>query len=495
MSPPRTRSHQAEPSLDHDHAPTPPLLASLGLSARAGHHTGSPELPSTRVPLRTSPSQEWNSNGHPLSGPGRPAAAGREAKEQDHPEATKSLRFIYLMIAVYAASYHMSFPIYPFLVAKFRDGTMVENQLAFGAFRSFNQTLQLIGSLVAGSLVDRIGCKNVILLSFVASVFCYILLALAKDLPTLYLSQFPALFQHVLLGSRGYVSFAVTGDKRSVAFGRLGTSYGLGAVIGPALGGILGKTSFSLPAVVSASACLLAGLAVYHGLPDIHYSATAQKVAELKFRMMPPPSPLTAYLDLLRNSRVASILLLKTFFLISVSLFGAATQMTAGPVFGMDTATSGWLMSYSSTLGIIAQSLLVGPVLKVLSPQSTTLGATIVLVPCYLLLGSLSLPWHLYAITTPLTPVHMLHAMISAQEAVDAAPASGRGSYIGLEQALGSGARMLAPAAAGYVLARSGLGGIGLVCAGMVFLGLLAQRITGRGRRRHEGTIGKVAVS
>lgn len=408
-------------------------------------------------------------------------ASASSSDSKDHGgEKEVSLTFLYFMITCYAFSYHMSFPIFPYMVAKFRGGDARDGQLAFGAFRSFNQTLQLIGSLLAGSLVDRIGCKNVILLSFAASVACYVLLALATNLTTLYLSQLPALLQHVLLASRGFVSFAVPSERRSIAFGRLATSYGIGAVIGPAVGGVLGKWSFSLPAVVSAVTCLLAGLAVLEFLPDIHSKANKEKAEQLKRDLLPPPTPIRAYLDLLKNPRLSSILLLKLFFLLAVSLHSATVQMVSGPRFGMDTAAAGALMSASAVMATVSQGLLVRPILAVLAPAEVTILAAFVLAPSYISLGYLSKPWHLYVLTAPITIVSTLQNLVSAQEAVDAAPASGRGSYIGLEQALASGGRMIAPAAAAWIVGRGGVEGCGYTAAALVITGVVVWRFNRR---------------
>jgi predicted MFS family arabinose efflux permease len=379
----------------------------------------------------------------------------------------------------------MSFPIYPYMVSKFRGGDPREGQLAFGAFRSFNQTLQLIGSLLAGSLVDKIGCKNVILVSFAASVACYVLLAVAFDLPSMYVSQLPALFQHVLLASRGFVSFAVPADQRSISFGRLATSYGVGAIAGPAVGGLLGKYSFSLPAAVSAITCLVAGLAVFRFLPDIHASASRQK--EVKDDLLPPPTALSSYLGLLKDPKLTTILLMKLFFLLAVSLHSSTIQMVSGPVFGMDTAAAGGLMSFSAILGTVSQAILVRPALAVFAPSSLTLLAAAILAPSYGTLGGLTAGWQLYLLAVPVSIANTVQNLVSAQVAVELAPASGRGSYIGLEQALASGGRMLAPTLAGWVLKNGGLKGVGIASAGLVGGGVLAQIWGSRRKRGRSG--------
>ncbi|KAI9005032.1 major facilitator superfamily domain-containing protein [Hyaloraphidium curvatum] len=437
-------------------------------------------------------------NGHVPHGPPSPRddeEAERAAWPDDdhgHPRGAdptnkeRTLLSVYAFIAVYAASYHMSFPIYPFLVAKYAGGSVADGQRAFGAWKSFNQTLQLLGSLVAGSLVDRMGCKHVIELSFAASFACYALLAAAMDLPTLYASQFPALLQHVLLASRAYVSFLVTNEERTVAFGRLAMSYGIGAVVGPAIGGVLGKTSFALPGVVSAGACLATGIVVSRTLPDIHAAATQQKIDSLKAEIMPDTSALGSYARLFTSPTVAPILLNKLFFSVAVALFNAAVSMVSGPLFGMDTASSGFLMSYLGICSILSQAVLVQPAVRLFSPHSITLISGAVLVPLYILFAFSSSAPHLYLLSTPIVVFNMLQGLVSTQEAVAVAPASLRGSLIGADQALGSGGRMLAPWMASVLLSVAGLGGVGGASAAFVGLGLVGMVFVRRPQAKEE---------
>lgn len=384
------------------------------------------------------------------------------------------LLFLNLVIVLYATAYHLSFPLFPFMITKFVNGDIKAGQNQFGLFRSFNQTLQLLGSLLAGSLVDFVGCKNVILISFASSVVIYALQASATNLTLLWIAQLPALFQHVLLGSRGYVSFAVDGVERSVAFGRLSTSYAIGATIGPALGGLIGTSSFALPGLVSLGLSLTSGILIYFFLPDIYVHATKQKVESLKAELLPQPT--SSYFRLLTNRSVTPFLILKAFFLFTFSLFNATLSMTMAPRFGMDTAQAGFLMSYLSIVQIVTQMFLVKPALNIFAAPTMTLISAAFLAPTYLLFAASSKPWQLFAISTPIVSLQIVQALVSTQEAVSVTPASLRGSYIGAEQALGSAARMVAPGlAAGLLGGGKELWSVGGVSAGILVVALSWQ--------------------
>jgi MFS family permease len=188
-------------------------------------------------------------------------------------------------------------PVQPFLI----DKLSADDKLQFGFIRSFTGALQVVGSLISGVLIDRIGCKNVLLLSFLASALSYGITAGASDLLSLYVAQVPTLLQHAMLVS-GRVRFTHIGpfahgifgiyfvyslqaatayvaieshDATTAAhIGFVRVAYGAGAVLGPAVGGQIGKVSLQLGAGIATAGSLVSVALVALFLKD----AKANKV-------------------------------------------------------------------------------------------------------------------------------------------------------------------------------------------------------------------------
>jgi predicted MFS family arabinose efflux permease len=76
-----------------------------------------------------------------------------------------------------------------------------------------------------------------LLVSFTASAACYSLTASATSMTHLYASRVPTLLQHTVLGARVIVSIASSESNRAAMLGYVGLAYGVGAVVGPSLGG------------------------------------------------------------------------------------------------------------------------------------------------------------------------------------------------------------------------------------------------------------------
>jgi MFS family permease len=96
------------------------------------------------------------------------------------------LCILYLNVALYAAAYQMQQPSQPFMVESLSKSN---GTFDYGLFRSYFQGLQVVGSLIAGYLIDRLGAKWVIALTFFVSALSYQMTAFATTLPDLSVGQ------------------------------------------------------------------------------------------------------------------------------------------------------------------------------------------------------------------------------------------------------------------------------------------------------------------
>jgi DHA1 family tetracycline resistance protein-like MFS transporter len=110
-----------------------------------------------------------------------------------------------------------------------------------GLLLSVYSLFQLLFAPVLGQLSDRYGRRPVLLLSLAGSMAGYVLFAFAHSLPLLFLSR-------IIDGASGgnistaqaYVADVTRPEERAKGMGMIGAAFGLGFVLGPALGGFLG---------------------------------------------------------------------------------------------------------------------------------------------------------------------------------------------------------------------------------------------------------------
>lgn len=85
--------------------------------------------------------------------------------------------------------------------------------------------------------MDRYGAKALLLISFAASAAGYALTGAATSMAGLYVSRIPSLFQHAVLAARVVASLSTSEANRATTLAYIGVAYGVGAVLGPSVGG------------------------------------------------------------------------------------------------------------------------------------------------------------------------------------------------------------------------------------------------------------------
>src|SRR5262245_65236885 len=139
----------------------------------------------------------------------------------------------------------------------------------FGLFGTVWALMQFIFSPLLGALSDRFGRRPVILLSCLGLGLDYILMALAPTLWWLFVGRVISGITAASFATAGaYIADVTPPEKRAASFGMIGAAWGLGFIMGPALGGLLGVVNPRLPFWVAAGLTLLNALYGLFVLPE-----------------------------------------------------------------------------------------------------------------------------------------------------------------------------------------------------------------------------------
>jgi MFS transporter, DHA1 family, tetracycline resistance protein len=228
-------------------------------------------------------------------GPGNPVAASRA-----------TFVFIIVTVTLDFLAFGIIAPVLPSLIVHFEGGDIAKAAAITGYFAFAWATMQFLFSPVLGAWSDRFGRRPVILISCLGLGLDYIFMAMAPTLRWLFVGRvISGITTSNVSTAYAYIADVTPAEERAKKYGLLGAAFGLGFVIGPAVGGLLGHYSLRAPfwaAAVLSLANFLYGLFV---LPE---SLPKEKRAKSAWHMANPLGSLT----LLRSHKVLSGLALVT---------------------------------------------------------------------------------------------------------------------------------------------------------------------------------------
>jgi DHA1 family tetracycline resistance protein-like MFS transporter len=161
--------------------------------------------------------------------------------------------FIFFTLVIAMMGIGLIVPVLPGLITQFKGGDVAEGSHVYGWMVGVYALMQFIGSPCLGALSDRFGRRRVILIALAGSTIDYVIMALAPTLAWMFVARMIAgLTAGVLATANAYIADVTPPDKRAQAFGMIGAAIGLGFILGPALGGMLGNIGLRVPFWVAA---------------------------------------------------------------------------------------------------------------------------------------------------------------------------------------------------------------------------------------------------
>jgi MFS transporter, DHA1 family, tetracycline resistance protein len=215
--------------------------------------------------------------------------------------------FIFFTVTLDMLALGMIAPVLPRLIESFLHGNTASAAQMLGLFGTVFAFMQFFCSPILGSLSDRFGRRPIILLSNFGLGFDYLLMAWAPALGWLFLGRVISGFTSSSIpAAMAYIADVTPRERRAAAFGMLSAAFGLGFVLGPAVGGLLGTINPRLPFLVAGSLSLINGLYGIFVLPE---SLSLQNRSPFSWRRANP----VGSLSLLRHGSmlpIAGLLLL-----------------------------------------------------------------------------------------------------------------------------------------------------------------------------------------
>jgi DHA1 family tetracycline resistance protein-like MFS transporter len=272
----------------------------------------------------------------------------------------RPLLIIFLTILVNLIGFGIIIPLLPFYAETFGASPLTIGLL----FASFSLA-QMIASPALGAWSDRWGRRPVLILSLAGTVVSFVMLAVAQSLTMLFLARIvDGLSGGNITTARAYIGDITTEENRARAFGFLGAAFGLGFIIGPALGGLFAHISYTAPIWAAAAITVVAALLAFFWLPETVHRVNAVS-----------GSPWQALRELSGRPTLRLLLTIDFVYWGSFAVYQTTFALFVARRFGFDVTQTGYLLATFGFLGVIVQAAMVGPVVKRIGERRTlTLG-------------------------------------------------------------------------------------------------------------------------
>jgi DHA1 family tetracycline resistance protein-like MFS transporter len=276
----------------------------------------------------------------------------------------RSLWIIIGITVLNAIGMTIVFPLFPFLLEKYVPSTSVP--VVMSALVSVFAIATFFAAPIFGALSDRYGRKLILLVSLLGSVIGYLLLGIGGALWVLFLGR---IIDGITAGNQSalfaYITDITEPFERGKWFGYLGGAIGLGFMIGPSIGGLLGSMSITLPFFVTAAITVVSMLCITFFLPES--LPIEKRSTHLTLKSFNTFSHFTEIFSL---KEVRSLLIMGAFFYVGLNIWQFNASLFLKDVYLWGPAFIGGMFVLVGICDILSRVVALPQLLKILSERS-----------------------------------------------------------------------------------------------------------------------------
>jgi DHA1 family tetracycline resistance protein-like MFS transporter len=304
--------------------------------------------------------------------------------------------FIFVTILLDMLAFGIIAPVLPLLIKQFEGGNIGRAVDITGYFGFAWATMQFIFSPMLGAWSDRYGRRPIILISCAGLGFDYILMALAPTLGWLFVGRIiSGITTSNISTAFAYVTDVTPPERRAKQFGFISAAFGLGFVIGPAVGGLLGNIHLRLPFWAAAGLSLANAIYGFFILPE---SLPPERRSKNAWHMANP----LGSLSLLRSHpELGGLAIVTTIYYLAHQVLPSVFVLYADYRYGWTERTIGLSLAAVGVCISLASAGLVGPFVKRFGERKGLLYGLMFGVLAFLGFASATRGWMIFA-TIPL---------------------------------------------------------------------------------------------
>ncbi len=355
------------------------------------------------------------------------------------PSNRLALTFILATVTLDAIGIGLIFPVMPDLIRSVTAGSLSQAAVLGGVLATSFAVMQFLFGPLVGSLSDRYGRRPVLLISLVVMTLDYLVMATAPTYALLLAARVVAgIAAATYSTATAYIADITPPEQRGARFGLIGAGFGIGFVLGPAIGGLLAGIDIRAPfyaAAALAFANLIFGAFV---LPETVTDATRRRFDLAR------ANPASALLAVSKLPGVRRTLLCFLILSIAMNVYPAIWAYYGQARFGWDTSMVGISLAVYGISFAVGQAVLVGPLIRRFGEHRAAKYGMWVDVTTLAALGMIT-SGPVALILTPITALGGVVTPALQALASQSAPANAQGELQGVLSSIGAIAMITAP--------------------------------------------------
>ena len=347
--------------------------------------------------------------------------------------------FILITLVIDAIGIGIVFPIMPDLMAKVGAEDVAVGSLWAGLLMAAYAGAQFVFAPIVGSLSDAYGRKPVLIAALAFLTLDYVIMARAETYWVLLVGRTLAgLAGATYVTATAYIADITPKEQRAARFGMIGAAFGIGFVLGPALGGVAATWGVTAPFWVAAA---IAGANVVFGLLILPESLTAKNRRPFGVREI---NPFGIIFRAFRIPGLAAPLIATFLFECANMVYPTLWAFWGREVFGWSTLLIGVSLSIYGILVAIAQAAVMPVAVRTLGEYRLTIWGLVISAAAMTGFGFTSALWTL-AILLPMAALSDLVPPTLSAIAANMADDDRQGMVQGVISSLAAVAAVMSP--------------------------------------------------
>lgn len=258
----------------------------------------------------------------------------------------KELWPIFLVVFIGLLGFGIVIPTLPFIALKYRASPFM-----IGLLMASYSLFQFLAAPVLGQLSDKYGRKPILAISLFGSALGYFLIAVANNIWLIFVSR---IIDGVTGGNisvaQAYIADITQGKERTKAMGLIGMAFGLGFILGPFVGGVLGNYNLALPYLFAGGLAFLNSIFIATILPETRKIASHQKFSLIDLKTLKKIS---------QNPQLKKLVLLFFATTLAFSLMQGIFAIYTKDMFNWNQKQVGYFFAYIGLVSVFSQGYLI----------------------------------------------------------------------------------------------------------------------------------------
>lgn len=374
---------------------------------------------------------------------------------------------IFIVVFVDLLGFGLILPLLPYYAETFGATPLV-----IGLLVASYAAASLVGAPILGRLSDRFGRRPILLISVAGTFIGYLFLGFAQPIGSFLANLFAShavnafiigilFISRIIDGITGgnitvaqaYISDVTDETNRSRGLGIIGSAFGLGFIIGPAVGGLLSRWGYSVPAFAAAFLAFLNLISIFFFLPE---SLTIEQRTANK-QQQRPAFTLKALIAALNRPKVGPLLMVRFVIMLAFAMFQSIFALFAQRKLNLSSQSTGFVLTYIGFYSVLVQGVGIGMLTKRFKENSIIIASL-----WLMLLGFIG--WSL----TPNLPIMLLVILplsgsgwilntIITSAITKAVEPEEIGGMLGISTSLESITRVISPSIGGFLFGSIGV--------------------------------------